>query len=222
MGQRRWMLGQSALIASVLFLAGCKTELTTAVNYTDLLGAPTYQKGSLVIEIPGCKDPGTEFESDALLQVKSRVPAVFPKAQYLGCREESITAEALFSLPILVGARAGCGESDVCVASQTEQGNLPLVTLGTSAGFRNGLRKLKNSLHQPLEPVFRINVTNNTERAITVVVSSMRVNGKPYHYRDLKMPAGRSFDMELADVGLESALTERPALLFYEWEASEP
>ena len=119
MGQRRSMLAQSALIASVLFLAGCKTELTTAVNYTDLLGAPTYQKGSLVIEIPGCKDPGTEFESDALLQVKSRVPAVFPKAQYLGCREESITAEALFSLPILVGARAGCGGPSSASTSPT-------------------------------------------------------------------------------------------------------
>ena len=172
MGQRRWMLARSALIASVLFLAGCKTELTTAVNYTDLLGAPTYQKGSLVIEIPGCKDPGTEFESDALLQVKSRVPAVFPKAQYLGCREEAITAEALFSLPILVGARAGCGESDVCVASQAERGNLPLVTLGTSAGFRNGLLKLKNSLYQPLEPLrFFINDVHIAARLVILYIA---------------------------------------------------
>ena len=204
----------SILVLNALLLAGCKTTVSTAVNYSDFFAPAAYVNSKLSIEIPSCKDHDSDFDSNSLLEVKNRVPAVFPKAKFLRCRKNDFDSYAEFSIPIRVGAtEKPCGNSDICIMPESKDSTTVIAT--TSPEFRNGYKRLKSSLSQTMETEIQINVTNNTSADIPLAITSMKIDGNPYHYRVFHLGKGQSADFTLSDVGTESILKGRKTVLFF-------
>lgn len=204
----------SILALNALLLAGCKTTVSTAVNYSDFFAPAAYVNSNLSIEIPACKDHQSGFESNSLLEVKNRVPAVFPKAKFLRCRQIQFSSYAEFSIPLRVGATdEPCANSDICIMPQSKDSET--VVAVTSQEFRDGYRRLQSSLSQSMETAIEINVTNNTAADIPLAVTSMRIDGNPYHYSVFRFGKDQSADFTLSDVCTESILKGRKTVLFF-------
>jgi hypothetical protein len=204
----------SILALSALLLAGCKTTVSTAVNYSDFFAPAAYVNSSLSIEIPACKDHESGFDSSSLLEVKNRVPAVFPKAKFMRCRKIEFNSYAEFSIPVRVGAtEEPCGNSDICIMPEAKDSTTIVAT--TSPEFRDGYRRLQSSMSQTMETEIQMNVTNNTSADIPLAIISMMINGNPYHYSVFQLGKGQSADFTLSDVCTESILKGRNTVLFF-------
>lgn len=204
----------AVLFAGALAISSCKTTVSTAVNYSDFFAPASYVDSRLKIEIPACKDSDSGFESNSLLKAKNRVPALFPKAKFLRCREVDIRSYAEFSIPLRVGATdVPCGNSDICIMPLSK--NSETVVAATSKEFRDSYKRLLSSMSQTMETDIEINITNNTSADISLAIMSMRIDGNPYHYRVFQFGKGQSADFTLSDVCTESILKGVETVLFF-------
>lgn len=202
-----------ALIAVALLISGCKTTVSTPVLYSDFFAPAAYIDSRLRIEIASCKDSDSGFDSSALLEVKNRVPAVFPKARFLACRQIQFDSFAEFSIPIRVGdTMEPCGNSDLCIFPEPAAKNR--VAAVASKEFSTGYARLQASMQLSMDTVIELNVTNDSGSDVPLGIVSMRINDYPYHFRDFTLGKGQSVTMVLSDVCTEAIVSGDKAVLF--------
>lgn len=203
----------TTLALAAALLCGCKATVSTDVNYSQLFAPAAYVDSRLTIEIPSCTDRETGFDSSSLLEVKNRVPAVFPNAQYLGCRRVKFDTFAEFLVPVRVGkADAACAHTDICLFGNDSAH----VYLSASEGFRQGFTRLSKGASATLEPVVQIRLSNDSGKPVQLGAISLFVDGKPFHYHVLTMSAGQGVNLQISDVAAQSVIAGNDTTLFFE------
>lgn len=137
----------SAVISIAVFLVGCKADITANVALSELQGTSSYMDAVLSVEVPSCKEYDSDFESSSLLKLKSRVPVIFPEANFLGCKSIGFNTVANFSVPIRVGKiHEECSGHDICLGPSESQPSVIFAVAGkekadsTSRPFHNRKR----------------------------------------------------------------------------------
>ena len=74
---------------TALLLAGCKSEITMPVTYSEVFGAPVIKNARLDIEVPACKEYKSDLESSSVLEAKQKINYVFLMPLIWGAREEA-------------------------------------------------------------------------------------------------------------------------------------
>lgn len=192
----------AAAVGAALLLAGCKAELSASASLKDLEAEPAYQLARLSIEVPACTDAQTDLESSSVAELKSHVPAVFPKAQYLACKDAGFESHAEFTVPILIGRLvAPCAGTDVCLGIPADDPGAVVVAVGPE--FRSGYQKLEKANYSKLEPVVKIALTNDSGKPADFIAPSLFINGKPCHLTQGTLQAGQLAELQLSDVGAQ-------------------
>lgn len=195
----------------VLVLAGCKSEITMPVKYSEVFGQPKIKESMLALEVPTCTERDTEMESSTLLQLKQQVGYLFPNHKYLGCKREGWDNIARFEIPIKVGGIGikECTDNELCVTS-SQDSEAMIVSLGKKIKERiNQLAKSSN-VYGPKDVKLTIRLENDSSSSLKIVnVSSFLSDGKktvPAHLVDGTYPAGANWFITLSDVGAAALL----------------
>lgn len=176
------------LVALVtLALAGCKSEITLPVKYSEVFGTQKLSLATLRIEVPSCQAGKKKLESRQVGEAKKNVNEVFASAQYLGCRKEGSQSFVSFEVPFRVGGVGlnDCGKDQICVASS--QNNLNMnVFVGEEV--RKKINEMAKNLPalDPNDLKITLEVVNDSGKDLSVTIPSAFLNhqGKiePVHY----------------------------------------
>lgn len=201
------------ILPAVLLLAGCKSELTADIALSELSASASYLEAHLSVEVPSCTEPGTDFESSTLLELKSRVPVVFPKATYLGCKDVNLESRASFSIPVLVGrSDAACSGHDICFGQAANHNDAYLVAAGPD--FITGYRKLEKVGHYDIETQIRIGLTNDGNAPVDLLATSLYVNDIPMHFETFSVRSARYAELRLSNAAVDAVLAGKSVLIF--------
>ena len=202
-----------AIGSVALLLAGCKADLKADVALSELNGAPAYLNSILSVEVSSCTEYGTDFESSSLLELKARVPVVFPKSTYLGCKSSGFETRATFAVPIRLGPINGeCSDHDICLGPSSEDPTLYLMSAGSE--FRSNYKKLGNSEFSEIEPLITIGFTNDSDGDLHLTAFGLYVNGKPVPFAVMQVRRARYAELKLSNVAVDGILEGQIVPLF--------
>lgn len=207
----------SAIISIAVFLVGCKADLTANVALSELQGTPSYMDAILSVEVPSCKEYDSDFESSSLLKLKSRIPVIFPKANFLGCKSVGFDTVANFSVPIRVGQiHEECSGHDICLGSSESQPSVIFAVAGKD--FISGYRKLERS-ESNIEPSVIIGFTNDSDKTQDLFAISLYADSDPIQFSSIYIQSKRYAELKLSNVAIDGALKGKPVPIFIVEEA---
>lgn len=209
---RRFKLFQVVLPAITL-LAGCKSDLTADIALSELSAPASYLEAHLSVEVPSCTEGETDFESSTLLELKSRVPVVFPKATYQSCKNVNMKSRATFSIPVLVGkSETACSGHDICFGLALDRNDSYMVAAGPA--FLDGYRKLEKVGHYDLDPQIRIGLTNDGDAPVNLIATSLYLNDTPMHFEKFVVHPARYAELRLSNAAVDAVLAGKSVLIF--------
>lgn len=198
---------------TALLLAGCKSEITMPVTYSEVFGAPVIKNAQLEIEVPACKEYKSDLESSSVLEAKQKINYVFPNATYLGCKRGSgIDTFAQFQLPFKVGGIGlkDCNVNEICVGSSQ---NNQFMNVFIGKDIKTKIDELSRSatIYGPKDVKVRLVFKNDTNQALGIdYISLFLSDGKetiPVHnVKNAKFNSGLAAYMTLSDVASASLL----------------
>lgn len=88
-----------------LALSSCKTEIEKDISLNTLLTQPIQTETALLnVEIFNCHNrEDSRLESDDLIKIKQKIPAIFKEAKYKECYSKRANSFAVFEIPVGVG-----------------------------------------------------------------------------------------------------------------------
>ena len=202
----------SAVISIAVFLVGCKADITANVALSELQGTSSYMDAVLSVEVPSCKEYDSDFESSSLLKLKSRVPVIFPEANFLGCKSIGFNTVANFSVPIRIGKiHEECSGHDICLGPSESQPSVIFAVAGKD--FLSGYRKLERS-ESNIEPSVIIGLTNDSDKTQELVAISLYVDNEPMQFASLHIKSKRYTELKLSNVAIDGTLKGKPVPIF--------
>lgn len=198
---------------TALLLAGCDSEITMPVTYSEVFGAPVIKTAQLDIEVPACKEYKSELESSSVLEAKQKIHYVFPSATYLGCkRGKGYSTFAQFQIPFKVGGIGlkDCADNEICVGSSQNNQNMN-VFIGKD--LKTKLDELTRSatIYGPKDVKVRIDFKNDTNKDLPINFTSIFLGDGdktvPLHnLKDLNFKERTQAYMTLSDVAASALL----------------
>lgn len=209
------------LLAFVCFwLAGCKANVETTVSLSDLLESDTkIINGDLYLSVASCDSyEDSRKPSDAVVEAKKTVPAVFEGAKYVECFTKQFDSFAHFSLPIMLDK-----DRDNEMASEKHINILANedVLLGVAIPdmIRQRIEKVEQDSYgmTSFDLDVNIHVKNDLGKAFDFSVISAFVDSNPYVFEHITSKGdGGTFTVTLSDVSVEAAMqTQFASVLFH-------
>lgn len=207
----------SAIIPIAVLLVGCKADITANVALSELQGPSTYLDSVLSVEIPSCTEYDSDFESSSLLKLKSRIPVIFPKATFLGCKSSGFDTFANFSVPIRIGQISDkCSGYDICLGSSESQPSVIFAAVGPD--FLSGYKKLERS-ESKIEPSVIIGFTNDSAKTQELFAISLYADNEPMQFASIYVQSKRYSELKLSNVAVDAALRSKHVPIFIVEEA---
>ncbi|PSJ23567.1 hypothetical protein CVH10_01505 [Halomonas sp. ND22Bw] len=204
----------AAVVACGLALCGCKTQITTQVNLSDLddpeaLEAP----GKVRLEVSSCADyQDSRQPSDSLVKAQEMLPRIFPAAEYRECYRQEMNSWAEFDLPVAIDHTSGDGPTSEDTINLASSEGYPL-SLYVPEALSQRLEEAKrsNPMMGSLDMSVRIEVNNDTEQARSVQVFGAWVDGAPYVLGQIELEPGAEHAFYLSDVSIDQAMKHQYA-----------
>lgn len=188
-------------------LAACKTEIEKDVSIKQLLSSPVQTETALLnIEISSCAShEDSRKESDALIQIKSKIPNVFHKAVFKECYSKNFNSFASFEIPVGIGKvdniKEPNFENDINIYSYENR----KLNVSTSKSLSENIRNFLKSEHIP-NFIFNIslNIKNDTETEQTFSILSSYVDNSPISFHpNFTFKKGDKFNIKLSNVSAD-------------------
>lgn len=197
-----------------LILTGCKTELTTDVNYSQLTNKEhKLVAASLVVEVPACTDyQDSRKESNTLTDLKKTIANVLPSSEYKECYRKGMDSYASFTTPVSIGYMDGNMSIDTSAIYIGGSDAMPMF-----AYIPPPLKKAINSakknsmMDKALSFSIKINLKNDTDKDVQVSPTAIFVNDYPIVTMQgypITLKKGYQADIKLSDVSIARMLDE--------------
>ena len=209
------------LSAFVMVLAGCKTELLTRVNVSDLTNnAIANVPGAVRIEVPSCTHhEDSRRPSDSLVQMQEAVTGVFLGAEFEECYRSGMNSWAQFALPFAI-SRERDSLSSTSTVNLTASENLPLgVAVPSELVERMDSAKRSNPMFGGFDLAMSIDVINDGDTPWPVTVLSAWVDDLPLTLHGVDVPPGESIRLTLSDVLIDRAIQTGQASVLIDFES---
>lgn len=96
---RREDMKKTALLFSILALAGCKVEMEKEVSLNKILNSPISEENAQVkLEVASCDD-----DDDTLTAAQQKIHYLFNRATLQECYSKDISSYAVFDVPVGIG-----------------------------------------------------------------------------------------------------------------------
>ena len=173
----------------------------------------SYLEAHLSVEVPSCTEGETDFESSTLLELKSRVPVVFPKATYQSCKNVNMKSRAHVQHP------GACRKSEPRAPVMTfVSGWLRIATtaIWSQVGACFSLMGTVSSRggHYDLGPQIRIGLTNDGDVPVNLIATSLYLNDTPMHFEKFVVHPARYAELRLSNAAVDAVLAGKSVLIF--------
>ncbi|WP_392563859.1 hypothetical protein RHO13_11605 [Orbus wheelerorum] len=199
---------KTVVIASILLiLAGCKVEITTPVNISELNNnTKKIVESQLDVEVASCNDfKDSRKESESLIEAKSSISKIFPKAEFIECYREQFDNKAAFKIPVTVGSKDG----DISIY-HISSSNSNYVAI--SENLQNKIKEFKKKSFDKIEPSITILLKNDTDVEQSVAVYSAYINGNGFPLGTLTLKEGNVISIKLSDASIDSIMKRNTSL----------
>jgi len=196
------------LITSIiLVLVGCKVDLKTRVNISDLNSHIKKIVGSqLDVEVTSCNDfDDSRKESSSLREAKSAINQIFPQAEFVECYREKFDYKASFTIPVTVGSKDG----DISIY-QADDNKFNYVAI--SDNLQAKIAKYKKNSFDKIDPSITILLKNDTDIEQPIAVYSAYINGNGFSFGTLTLPKGNVISIKLSDASMDSIIKRNTSL----------
>lgn len=188
-----------------LALAACKTEIEKEISLNKLFTQPIQEETALLnVEIVSCNNrEDSRLESDNLIKIKSKIPAVFKGAKYKECYSKRANSFAVFEIPVAVGKEDGSQEikHDIAILSSK---NLPM-RIESSAELSKNIRNfLKSEFIPNFDFHITLNVVNDTEQEQKFHIYSAYINDSPVSVAPVDLKKGENLKIRLSNASADA------------------
>lgn len=203
------------LLASGMALAlfGCKTDLETTVTVSQLSSpTPTEILSDLNVEVIDCRDfEDSRKESESLVQVKSEIAKILPKATFVECYSKELQSYAHFKTPVIAGLLKKGQTYDPSSFYLAEQLNSQFALyIVIPEELKAKIEKAKQTDDLGIgigDLSIKINLVNDTDGDYVYFPLAAYLNGNPVVLSaDLTLKKGKKVQIKLSDVSVASAL----------------
>lgn len=198
-------------IVPVLVFLGCKAEIQTTLNVSNIKQCSIPQKiqADLFVEIAACNDfEDSRKPSSSLVEVQQKMPFVFPGAEYVECFTRKMDTYAHFTIEAAVVKEAAIkGSSDkdfgkIAIVNNNEG----FTFLHIPRSIYQKMEQLNDSSFVTMEYEVLINLVNDTKENFKFTVFDMYVNGNPVQIETFELRGGGKITLKPSNVSVDSAL----------------
>lgn len=202
----------------------CEAIVELSLGMDDLFDSRNEQvEGTVKVAVSECKDSTDESkDSQSLAEAKKNIPGIFSKATFKDCYEESFNHYARFNLPFVVNPSNPDDTKDerIKLISSEEKPLSIIIPASVNQNLEN-LKKQSFGLDS-LELKVNLNLKNDTGKKQIVHVLSAYVNKEPVVDSEIEVPAGKSVNINLANVAVDHALQKGKTGIFLKRKVTEP
>lgn len=205
-----------ALPLLILALSGCKTELKTLVNVSQLNNnTPTVVTADLNIEVAGCNSfEDSRIESSSLKDAKKAISGIIPKAQYVQCYQKKMNSFAHFTVPVIVGELPDFDQLDSSAFYLFPKPQLnQALMVALPKEMKQRIQTYKKRSFMPTLNDFNIEIVlkNDTNDVFSFKPIATYINDIPVvttYDKGIPLDKGQSVTIRLSDVSAANALLE--------------
>lgn len=188
-----------------LALSACKTEIEKDISLKSLLNEPIKEETALLnVEILNCHNrEDSRLESDDLIKIKAKIPAVFKDAKYKECYSKRANSFAVFEIPVAVG-KVEPGQEikhDIAILSNNK---IPMVIRSSGKLSEN----IRNFLKSEFIPNFNfnisLNVINDTEKEQSFNIYSAYIDESPISVSQIDLKKDDKVKIRLSNASADS------------------
>ncbi|NDJ57803.1 hypothetical protein GWD52_12520 [Enterobacteriaceae bacterium 4M9] len=202
------MKKKAGLLFTALALTGCKTELMTEINLSDLLAHESKVVSSMLkITVASCKKADDVSEGQfSLSDTQQKVALFIPGAEFVSCSQQKAQSVAVFTAPVVLNAVA---DKQAFSILQAEDMGMKLM-VGSSPTLREQFAEEKRSADLSRADInVTIKINNNIGKDFKIKPVAAWADDLPV-VTTLSAPAtlkkGKSVTLRLSDVSVSSVL----------------
>ncbi|OBW97176.1 hypothetical protein [Gallibacterium anatis] len=188
----------------VLVLAGCKTEIEKDVSLNKLFTQPVQEETALLnVEIFSCNNrEDSRLESDDLIKIKSKIPAVFKNAKYKECYSKRSNSFAVFEIPVALGKQDDFQTKyDIAIMSNDKLG----VIIESSGELSKNIRNfLKSEFIPRFDFNITLNVVNDTDKEHHFNLYSAYIDDSPVSVAPIDLKKGDKVKIRLSNASADA------------------
>lgn len=197
-----------------LILTGCKTELTTDVDYSQLTNKEhKVVAASLMVEVPACTDyQDSRKESKTLTDLRKTIANVLPSSEYKECFRKGMDSYASFTTPVSIGYMGGNMSLDLGTIYLGGNEGTPMFAYIPPPLKKaiNGAKK-DSMMDKSLSFSIVVNLKNDTDKEVKISPTAVFVNDYPIvtmQGSSIPIKKGYQAKIKLSDVSIASMLDE--------------
>jgi len=167
----------TSILAAILLIAGCKTNMNIKISESDLAGEPKEIPALLDVEVPGCSQPeDSRKESEALEKVKKMIPEMFGNTEFKECYTKGFESFAQFQIPVSIMSNGKLAGDNVGV--YRKEGVVMGFYVPKSVARNLAILEKENMLEMTFGVI--VDYKNNGNENITAEASGVYIDDKPY------------------------------------------
>lgn len=204
-------------MASVLLLAGCKSEIQTTTTLSQLQASEaTPTKAYFYSQVLSCRDPQTGLTDSQVLQLREQVDYILPGSRYLGCQDVEFQGLVSFETNVLIGGDPQqCSRDDICLGAINSRRSIVV-----GKNIRERFTRIADSLSgwtlSDLE--VKIAVANDLGQKVSVYIPSCFVENDrgrwSYHDYSIDWDADTTYTFSLSDAGVDQPFSDNVSSIF--------
>lgn len=197
------------LIAVAFVLFGCKVDLSTDVNYSDVVSdEPKTIDANLIVEVMSCSDyQDSRKESETLIEAKKMVLSIFDEAKYVECYREKMNSKAVFKISITVGGKDKTGDIQISAPDKTT------ILVQVSDQFVNMVNSSKNKSIINIKPNLSFSIKNDINKEIDFSIYGVFINGDGYSYALASIPPESAPNIKLSNASIDHLFKAKFAIV---------
>lgn len=199
----------AAVVACGLMLAGCKAQVATSVNLSQLDDATVSEiPGKLRLEVSGCNSyEDSRQPSDSLVKAQEMLPRIFPNAEFKECYTQQFTSWAEFTLPVALDhTDDGQPVSADTFNLLSIESNPLMLEVPQELKQRMTQAKDANPMLGGLSLEVGIEVTNDTDAKRPVQAFGVWINDEPTVLSQFYLEPGSTTQISMSDVSISRAI----------------